>query len=84
MAATRIAGVLSPARTIRVRGSVSALQRWPISSIVILTALFIAAVGAPWVAPYDPLQDGSLDDRHIPPMFFGGTAEHILGTDHLG
>ena len=84
MAATRIAGVLSPARTIGVRSSVSALQRWPISSIVILTALFIAAVGAPWVAPYDPLQDGSLDDRHIPPMFFGGTAEHILGTDHLG
>ncbi len=84
MAATRIAGVLSPARTIGIRGGVSALQRWPISSIVILTALFIAAVGAPWVAPYDPLQDGSLDDRHIPPMFFGGTAEHILGTDHLG
>ena len=84
MAATRIAGVLAPSRSIRISGSVGALQRWPVSSIIILSALFIAAVGAPWVAPYDPLQDGSLDDRHIPPMFFGGTAEHILGTDHLG
>ncbi len=84
MAATRIAGVLAPSRSIGIRGGVSTLQRWPISSIIILTALFIAAVGAPWVAPYDPSQDGSLDDRHIPPMFFGGTAEHILGTDHLG
>ena len=84
MAATRIAGVLAPSRSIGIRGGVSTLQRWPISSIIILIALFIAAVGAPWVAPYDPSQDGSLDDRHIPPMFFGGTAEHILGTDHLG
>ena len=84
MAATRIAGVLAPSRSIRIRGGVSALQRWPVSSIIILSALFIAAVGAPLIAPYDPLQDGSLDDRHIPPMFFGGTAEHILGTDHLG
>ena len=84
MAATRIEGVLAPSRTIRLRGGVGKLQRWPVSSIVILSALLIAAVGAPLVAPYDPLQDGSLDDRHIPPMFFGGTAEHILGTDHLG
>ncbi len=84
MAATRIAGVLAPSRSIGIKGGVSTLQRWPVSSIIILTALFIAAVGAPWVAPYDPSQDGSLDDRHIPPMFFGGTAEHILGTDHLG
>ena len=84
MAATRIAGVLAPSRSIKIKGGISTLRRWPVSSIIILSALFIAAVGAPLIAPYDPLQDGSLDDRHIPPMFFGGTAEHILGTDHLG
>ena len=84
MAATKVGTVLAPSRTWRTGVSVSMLQRWPISSIIILTVLFVAAVGAPWVAPYDPAHDGALDDRHIPPMFFGGTAEHILGTDHLG
>ena len=84
MAATKVGTVLAPSRTWRIGVGVSMLQRWPISSIIILTVLFVAAVGAPWVAPYDPAHDGALDDRHIPPMFFGGTAEHILGTDHLG
>ena len=84
MAATKVGTVLAPSRTWRTGVSVSMLQRWPVSSIIILSVLFVAAVGAPWVAPYDPAHDGALDDRHIPPMFFGGTAEHILGTDHLG
>ena len=84
MAATKVGTVLAPSRTWRIGVGVSMLQRWPVSSIIILTVLFVAAVGAPWVAPYDPAHDGTLDDRHIPPMFFGGTAEHILGTDHLG
>ncbi len=84
MAATKVGTVLAPSRTWRIGVGVSMLQRWPVSSIIILTVLFVAAVGAPWVAPYDPARDGALDDRHIPPMFFGGTAEHILGTDHLG
>ena len=84
MAATKVGTVLAPSRTWRTGVSVSMLQRWPVSSIIILSVLFVAAVGAPWVAPYDPARDGALDDRHIPPMFFGGTAEHILGTDHLG
>ena len=84
MAATKVGTVLAPSRTWRTGVSVSMLQRWPVSSIIILSVLFVAAVGAPWVAPYDPAHDGALDDRHIPPMFFGGTAEHVLGTDHLG
>ena len=84
MVATKVGNVLAPSRTWRIGVGVSMLQRWPISSIIILSVLFIAAVGAPLVAPYDPSHDGALDDRHIPPMFFGGTAEHILGTDHLG
>ena len=43
----------------------------------------IAAIGSEWVSPYE-LNAGELDDRHIPPMFFGGDSQHIFGTDYLG
>jgi len=59
------------------------LRRWPISSILILSVLVVSAVFAPLIAPHDP-KLGDLDDRHIPPMLFGGTSDHILGTDGLG
>jgi peptide/nickel transport system permease protein len=59
------------------------LRRWPVTSIVILVPFTIAAVAAPLVAPYD-INEGSLGDRLLPPLFFGGTTDHILGTDPLG
>jgi peptide/nickel transport system permease protein len=59
------------------------LRRWPISSIVILSVLIVSAVFAPLIAPHDA-KLGDLGDRHIPPMLFGGTSDHILGTDGLG
>jgi peptide/nickel transport system permease protein len=59
------------------------LRRWPISSIVILSVLIVSAVFAPLIAPHDA-KLGNLGDRHIPPMLFGGTSDHILGTDGLG
>ena len=59
------------------------LRRWPISSIVILSVLIVSAVFAPLIAPHDA-KLGDLSDRHIPPMLFGGTSDHILGTDGLG
>jgi len=59
------------------------LRRWPLSSIVILSVLVVSAVFAPHIAPHDP-KFGDLDDRHIPPMLFGGTSDYILGTDGLG
>lgn len=63
--------------------SLPRLRRWPVSSIIILFFLAVAGIGAPWVAPYDPTES-SLDDRHISPVFFGGSRDHILGTDPLG
>jgi len=59
------------------------LRRWPVTSIIILVPFTIAAVAAPLVAPYD-INEGSLGDRLLPPLFFGGTTDHILGTDPLG
>ena len=58
-------------------------RRWPVTSIIILVPFTIAAVAAPLVAPYD-INEGSLGDRLLPPLFFGGTTDHILGTDPLG
>ena len=59
------------------------LRRWPVSSIVILSVLIVSAVFAPLIAPHDA-KLGDLSDRHIPPMLFGGTSDHVLGTDGLG
>ena len=59
------------------------LHRWPVIPVVMLTILIILAVFAPVIAPYDA-KLGALEDRHIPPMLFGGDSDHILGTDGLG
>ena len=61
-----------------------ALRRYPVVSIFILVALLIfPAITADWLAPHDPIH-GSVPDRRQPPVFFGGTWEHPLGTDRIG
>jgi peptide/nickel transport system permease protein len=59
------------------------LHRWPVIPVVMLSILIMLAVFAPVIAPYDA-KLGALEDRHIPPMLFGGDSDHILGTDGLG
>jgi peptide/nickel transport system permease protein len=59
------------------------LRKWPITSIIILVPFLIAAVAAPLVAPYG-LNEGELSNRLLPPLFFGGTTDFVLGTDALG
>ena len=59
------------------------LRKWPITSIIILVPFLIAAVAAPLVAPYE-LNEGELSNRLLPPLFFGGTTDFVLGTDALG
>jgi ABC-type dipeptide/oligopeptide/nickel transport system permease subunit len=50
---------------------------------VFLALVVITAVFAPLVSPHDPnAQD--LAVRLQPPVFFGGHADHLLGTDQLG
>jgi ABC-type dipeptide/oligopeptide/nickel transport system permease subunit len=50
---------------------------------VVLLALALTAILAPWISPHDPAAQ-SLSARLKPPIFFGGTSENILGTDQLG
>src|SRR5690606_41550882 len=45
---------------------------------VIIVVAVLAAVFAPWVAPYDPV---ALDP---PARLLGPTREHLLGTDQYG
>lgn len=59
------------------------LRKWPVTSIIILVPFLIAAVAAPLVAPYE-LNEGELSNRLLPPLFFGGSTDFILGTDALG
>lgn len=53
------------------------------TSIVILMLFIIGAVFANYIAPYNPLKI-NLSNSLLPPFFFGGIKEHLLGTDLLG
>src|ERR1700694_5117828 len=48
------------------------------SGLVVLTLLCLAAVAAPWIPPFDPVQI-KLSAKLQPPSW-----EHLLGTDHFG
>jgi peptide/nickel transport system permease protein len=56
----------------------------PIFPILILAVLVFTAVFAEFIAPHNP-EVGSLSQRFKPPAWVaGGSAEHWLGTDHIG
>jgi peptide/nickel transport system permease protein len=60
-------------------------RRWPpLIPLVIVAALVVCAVCAPWLAPRSPVA-GSLGDRLVPPIGMEGWKPgHLLGTDRLG
>jgi ABC-type dipeptide/oligopeptide/nickel transport system permease subunit len=52
--------------------------------LILVLALVVIAVGAPWIAPYG-MTEGDLLSAKKPPVWHeGGSSEHILGTDQLG
>jgi peptide/nickel transport system permease protein len=60
------------------------LRRYPLLPAVVLVALVITGIVARVVAPYNPII-GNMWERATPPMWqAGGSAKHILGTDHVG
>jgi len=68
-----------------VLGRAVALRRNPaaLGSLIIIVLSVGCAVAAPYVAPHPPgAQD--LEHRLTPPVWFGGTSLHWLGTDGLG
>ena len=58
-------------------------RQWPYIPAAILAILVFAALAAPLISPYDPVK-GDLRAREKPPLFFGGTTEHLFGTDNQG
>lgn len=58
-------------------------RQWPYIPAAILAILVFAALAAPIISPYDPVK-GDLRAREKPPLFFGGTVEHLFGTDNQG
>ena len=51
--------------------------------ILVVLALAIAAAGAPWLSPHDPLEQDLLNSFQAP-AWSGGNAAYPLGTDSLG
>jgi peptide/nickel transport system permease protein len=59
-------------------------EGFPLTPILILSALVLIAIFANVLAPHDP-EVGALGDRFHPPAWQqGGSGAHFLGTDHLG
>jgi ABC-type dipeptide/oligopeptide/nickel transport system permease subunit len=59
-------------------------DRSGIVGLVMFAVVVFAAVFAPVIAPYDPLQQNLRDAKMPPAWSEGGSWEHPLGTDNLG
>ena len=60
------------------------MQKFTFRAALILLIIFVlTALIGPYLVEHDPLK-GSLRDRLEPPLWAGGTVDHILGTDRLG
>ena len=49
-----------------------------------MLAIFVLAIFAPWIAPYDPNKTSILNSLKAPSWIPGGDPDHLLGTDKLG
>jgi peptide/nickel transport system permease protein len=59
-------------------------DRSGVIGLLMFLVVVIAAVFAPVVAPYDPLEQ-NLRDAKLPPAWYPeGSWDHVLGTDNLG
>jgi peptide/nickel transport system permease protein len=62
-------------------------SRVTIAAAIVTLVIVLAAILAPWIAPYDPydLRQLNLLDSHNPPAWLqGGDARFLLGTDDQG
>jgi len=59
-------------------------RRWPIIPVIIIAALIIAAIFAPWMEPHPPLKT-TIRDMLTPPSWYAeGSSKYLLGTDAVG
>lgn len=62
-----------------------ARRRTALFGLIVVAVVVVAAVGAPWLSPYDPVAQDIGDRRLKPPLWSDDAGHlHVLGTDHLG
>jgi peptide/nickel transport system permease protein len=77
-ASTTVVAAQAPGRAAR------RLSSFPVVPVAIIAAMVLIALGADVLAPHNP-EVGALGMRFKPPAWqAGGSAAHLLGTDHLG
>ncbi len=64
------------------------IRRWPILPGIVLAAMVISAIFAPWIAPQEP-NIQALRDRNAPPSWLDDgerelTQSYLLGADQVG
>ena len=70
-------------RTLRLLGQAQRLPKFPL--VLLLLILVIPAIFAEFVAPYGPVDSPQgIRGRLEPPVFAGGSWDHVLGTDLTG
>ncbi|MGF1447212.1 MAG: ABC transporter permease [Pikeienuella sp.] len=81
---------MKPAEQIDLRRATGAMgrvwRRWPplvILSMLVVVGFVCVAIFAQALMPY-PIDELDLLNRFAPPVFFGGSWDHPLGTDGLG
>ena len=61
-----------------------ARRRTALFGLIVVAVVFVAALGAPWLTPYDPTEQ-DITNRLKPPGSPDPSGRvHVLGTDHLG
>jgi peptide/nickel transport system permease protein len=62
-----------------------ARRRTALFGLVVVAAVVVTALGAPWLSPFDPIAQDIGDRRLKPPLWRDDAGSvHVLGTDHLG
>jgi len=61
-----------------------ARRRTALFGLIVVTVVVVAALGAPWLAQYDPIEQDIANRLRPPGALDAAGRSHLLGTDHLG
>lgn len=59
-------------------------RKWPVIPAIIIAALLIGAIFAPWLEPHLPLKTNVRDMLTPPAWYAEGSSQYLLGTDPVG
>ena len=75
---------MNPSVSLIQQSCLNALKGIPVFSALVVLAILIAAIFAPWIAPHDPGFQNFIVSLQPPVWQDGGSWSHLLGTDNLG